>query len=241
MLQETKIDSLNNFIDYIEENHIENDNLIFRGQRENWDLLPKLARIKSRGNEPILDVEKRMLGNFKLRALSFLEYVPENDWDWLSVAQHHGMATRLLDWTTNPLTALWFAVCEPATADFGVVWILNPEKEDHISEQNRLADSPFNCGRTKIFFPKHISKRITNQNACFTVHLWNASGKFVSIEKNRYFKDKLHKILIPKDIFSDLRFKLDRYGVNAASIFSNLEGLCKDVEWQHSLFEDEID
>ena len=54
-------------------------------------------------------------------------------------------------------------------------------------------------------------------------------------------KDKLLKFKIPAANFSDIRFQLDRLGINALTIFNDLDGLSKDAEWQYSLLEDEND
>jgi hypothetical protein len=85
------------------------DYTLFRGQEQDWELIPKIGRVGFRniGDE---NAEQKMLDDFKRLSMPHLLRVPKNDWDWLALAQHHGMATRLLDWTTNPLVALWFAV-----------------------------------------------------------------------------------------------------------------------------------
>jgi type I restriction enzyme M protein len=50
-----------------------------------------------------------MLEKFKREAIPYLTIKPNDDWDWLALAQHHGLPTRLLDWTQNPLVAVGIA------------------------------------------------------------------------------------------------------------------------------------
>ncbi|HHV7522379.1 TPA: FRG domain-containing protein [Burkholderia orbicola] len=88
---------------------------LFRGQEdESWLLKPGIARSQY-AQLVKQDTEARMLAEFKHRGIPHLESTVElADADWLAIAQHHGMPTRLLDWTGSALTALWFAIKRPA-------------------------------------------------------------------------------------------------------------------------------
>jgi hypothetical protein len=125
-VQEYSISSIEEYTNYLAQDN-KPDTVLFRGQSEDWPLVPKIGRIVT--SEPVLEAERAMLESFKLRSLPFLSRVPDSEWQWLAVAQHHGLPTRLLDWTEYPLVALWFAVAKPATgAGHGVVWTFSQPK-----------------------------------------------------------------------------------------------------------------
>jgi hypothetical protein len=219
---------------YIEQ-QFDADDLLFRGQSEDHPLLPRIARLRLKSD--LVRTEQEMLRDFKLQALPHLSMRPESDWDWLALAQHHGMATRLLDWTANPIAALWFAVECPATRNRpGVVWIFDTKHADYADNR----EDPFAGTRTRLFRPRHITKRIIAQFGWFTVHTYLGERKrFIPLEINALYKKRLTKLLIPASAFSQIRRELDRWGFNAAALFADLDGLCRHVQWQHSLVKDE--
>src|SRR5579872_5540330 len=108
------IKSFKAFLDGIAEinaDSVKNDStlILYRGQENStWNLLPKIGR---RGiSTDFLSFEKSIISEFKRLGRTYLAAdILNNEWDLLALAQHHGLPTRLLDWSTNPLVALWFA------------------------------------------------------------------------------------------------------------------------------------
>ena len=100
----------------------------FRGHRSSaYRLWPSGLRVDSyRNNQEI------MLKRFMQDAQNFLIEAPTNSWEWLFLAQHHGVPTRLLDWSENALVALYFACerdeprLEGVSPMNGDVWVLLP-------------------------------------------------------------------------------------------------------------------
>jgi hypothetical protein len=229
--------SLSSYISYVEKN-CDTDDILFRGQRDDKPLIPKIARINCRGH--VLECESKMLDKFKRYGKPHLSRVPVNDWEWLSLAQHHGMATRLLDWTLNPLAALWFAVERPIKIGYGVVWIFYPPEKDILKPKDINSKSPFEGTRTSIFQPDILTARISAQFGWFTAHKFIDDKKgFIPFEKNRIYKDNLVKLKIPLENFTSIRYHLDRLGVNRMSMFPDLDGIAKHVEWLQSFDDDE--
>ena len=239
LIKTWRISSLSDFIHYLEE-YCDDELTIFRGQREDKSLLPRIARLDPIHLD-ILSTEEEMIRQFEREAISFIQNMPQNDWDLLALAQHHGLPTRLLDWTRNPLAGLWFAIRNPPKnkKKNAVVWVLRPEEDEDVV---RIADprsSPFRLKRTKVFIPRHISTRIRSQDGIFTVHKFLLSDKVVPLNNQKNYKSKLEKILISPGKFPNIRYELDRCGINASTLFPDLDGLAQRIEWKYTLTKDE--
>ena len=239
---EQKIASLPEYLQRIEELYTGNYSVLFRGQRcKDWDLTPRIGRtIFRRRYSSLLDTEIKMLDEFERFSLPHLGNRDiSSKWDLLALAQHHGLPTRLLDWTTNPLVALWFAVEKPPEREMDAsVWAFEAENTDHI----RIETDPFTLTKTSIFRPRHLDIRIIAQSGWFTVHRFiEEESRFALLNKIKIQSPRLRQFIIPKQYFASLRDDLVRCGITRATLFSDLSGLCGHIEWVFSPLHDEHD
>ena len=101
-----------------------------------------------------------------------------------------------------------------------------------------LTENVFADRKIKVFRPAHVADRTRVQSGFFTVH--SLSDKSSSpMESDERYAGKLLKLRIPSSSFSKLRFALDQYGVNQSSLFPDIDGLCRHIEWLHSYLVDE--
>ena len=115
----------------------DNEKIWFRGQVSSaWNLRPGIGRDDFSDKDlPIF--ERELMDKFRQLAPVFLDRKPIYEWDWLFLMQHNNMPTRLLDWTENPLIALYLALVDLKDKDDksgdGALWCLLPEKLNEIA------------------------------------------------------------------------------------------------------------
>lgn len=206
------------------------DYVLFRGQSNNMPLVPKVARADPYKNTTALEV--KMLKEFRRRLARERDIAAMDDWDLLVYAQHHGLTTRLLDWTTNPLFALWFACSDYKSTSDGYIFLLIAKDESLLD--TLVEKDPFKIKKTYVVKPNVNNSRIKAQSGWFTVHRFSEEAKqFVDLHKNTSIEGNILMKGIPQNKKLDILKTLDKLGVNEETVYPGPEGTAKHINWLH--------
>ena len=198
------------------------DTVLFRGHSSvRFELIPSVGRIVEETGRPVYNKwdEEQMFLDFKRNFSLYTEDKPSSDIDILFLAQHYGIPTRLLDWTYNPLIALYFA-CQGMEEEGHVFTLLVPEVKTRIKEGHYFDNDFFDIRKyehdQELIIPNYTNRRFLNQKGLFLLF------------KDPFKKMELQPTFIIKNKKSILR-ELSNMGITESMVFPTLDSLGKEI------------
>lgn len=239
--EENKIHTLTQYVEYVEK--LSKDYAVSRGHgKKSYLLLPGALRLDQEGNRKY---SKRnisyFMDTFKVNSHNFLKspWDIKNDIEWMAMAQHYGLPTRLLDFTDSHIISLLFAV-ENAfeendeDKEDGEVWFLNPIELNNLNAKmskyiNVEEDVP--CSKLDEFDGpvaikcRKLNVRINAQSGLF-VYFSDADKKLDEYDTDEKI---LKKVVIDKDDKKAILASLYAMGINRTKIYPELASVAKDI------------
>jgi len=234
--------------------------LWFRGVGSaNYQLSPSIHRHSNVTNiETLFSMENRLLTRYKERSVPYLASQVRDSWELLFLMQHYSVPTRLLDWTENPLIALFFALSsakrnpDGGYDDDAAVWVLSPAKWNQtvfrhqsylggaLSPSDTMVNQSYAIGSDPRYINEHPvailgihnSPRIVAQRGSFTLFGKSLTPMEETFVSHEFPDDALMKLVVPAAIIKVLLHKLVWMGISDSVIYPDLEGLAKETKRQ---------
>jgi hypothetical protein len=192
---------------------------------------------------------------WKAPSLLSLQQQPSSDWEWYSLMRHHGLPTRLLDWSENPLVALYFAI-NASDSKLPSVWLLDPTELNWKSVEDRAIIYPggdfsenwlpkkvtkgepwtfksdgksYSNQKTIAVEPRRTNPRVIAQSGVFTVHGSDATPIDSYLEHGSR-SSGIHRIDIDPRVINDLNAELFSLNIRKGTLFRDLDSLVADIK-----------
>ena len=224
------IESFPHYTAYVEENYSRQH--LFRGlKKESYSLIPKIGRAEyvSRCSAEaekrlyeLQDLEERTMRDFIKMSVPHMDLRKLSQWDQWTTGQHHGIPTRFLDWTENPLIAAYFAT-ENIPQNDVVVYVIDRNHFNSQTDEELGVFSFQDDDEVVLYVPSYINARIIAQKGVFTVH----RDPTVPLDQTHINGAlcQVDQLIIPKAIVRDFVNDLDWFGINRSFIYPGLDGL----------------
>ncbi len=242
--QEPKtISTLNDLFEIVDEEYQTYNvtRLWWRGlSRAHHDLIPKVFRPVNNTNPDLMYRETQIITRFQNRTPARLEKYPDKSDEWLFLAQHYGLPTRLLDWTESAMIGLYFAIRDNKHWDNdGSLWMLNPSKlnKARVDVERILGrlgphsgplfglKEPEEEGHILAISTPHGNLRMLFQQSVFTIH-----GTTKGLDQFEGSDEYLSKYIVPHSAKANLVLSLKRMGIVESYIFPEIEYLAQELK-----------
>ena len=236
---------------------------VFRGMDvAGWSLATSLQRLPKKNSTNTKLIERSLVRNFRKYANAGA-FDEKSEWYVLAVAQHNGLPTRCLDWTTSPLIAAHFACGdEKYKNDDGAIWCIhagilrqinelsNPKVaslrgiawvyDTRLLEGNfhdlKELDSSYQDGELMLLWePPSLDSRIANQVGLLSImnDPTDSQNTFLQNHYNNY-PDLVLRIIMNAKMKSEVRDMLDQNNISERTLFPGLPGLCSWLKRYYS-------
>ncbi|MGO4412455.1 FRG domain-containing protein [Cupriavidus sp. KB_39] len=201
---------------------------LFRGvSNASYDLLPSVGRANTEAHRqrPELNFvearERYALERFQDQSVFYLKHRPADLLEFMVIAQHHGLPTRLLDWSFSPLVAMFFAVQAGDTDVDGAVYVI-PPLSDMRDFGATVRNDPLSIRQDYLVAPPHINARVVAQKSVFTIHADPTTPL-----RGEEFK----KVIFPGAQKVRFRKELFRLGIDASTVFPDIDGIAETIKF----------